>query len=139
MNVLDNFKHAETFELMNMSDKLLATGYVILLGMGITFVALMLIWLITIIMSKTIQKLEKKDEPVSMISKDVEVNKTSTPVSVASDELDEELVAVITAAIAAAMNTNMHNIRVSNIRRVGDQTPTWGKMGRSDVMNARMS
>ena len=139
MNVLDNFKQAETFELMSMSDKLLATGYVILLGMGITFVALVLIWMITVIMSKTIQKLEKKDEPVSMITRDVEIKNTSTPMSVASDDMDEELVAVITAAIAATLNTSMHQIRVSNIKRIGDQTPTWGKMGRSDVMNARMN
>ena len=139
MNVLDNFKQAETFELMSMSDKLLATGYVILLGMGITFIALVLIWFITVIMSKTIQKLEKKNEPVSMISKEVEIKKLPTPALVASDDVDEELVAVITAAIAAAMNTNMHHIRVSNIKRIGDQTPTWGKIGRSDVMNARMN
>lgn len=139
MNVLDNFKHEETFKLMDMSDKIVATGYVIILGIGITFVALVLIWIITVLMSKIIQGLEKKSELIPLTSNTPVVVKS---VSQAYDQLntdDEELVAVITAAIAASMNTSMHHIRVTNIKRVVDQTPTWGKMGRNDVMNARMN
>jgi sodium pump decarboxylase gamma subunit len=137
MHVLENFKHADTFVQMSMSEKLIATGYVIILGMGITFVALILIWWITVLMSKTIQKFEAKttitEGKVNAVQSPVVVSQVSEQ----SNNEDEALIAVISAAIAASMNTSMQNIRVTNIRRIADSTPTWGKSGRNDVMNAR--
>ena len=133
MHVLEAFKHEETFNQMIMSDKLLATGYVIILGVGITFVALVLIWWITVLMSKTIQTIEARNAIVEV--------KPLTPQPVAAVQVDatddEELIAVISAAIAASLNTSMDNFKVTNIRRISDSTPTWGKIGRSEVMNAR--
>jgi sodium pump decarboxylase gamma subunit len=138
MHVLENFKHAETFSQMSMSDKLLATGYVILLGVGITFIALLLIWWITILMSKTVQKLEAKTNLTEVKAKSAQKPAQSPPpLVVSSVDDDSELIAVISAAIAASLNTTVQSIRVSNIRRISDATPTWGKSGRNDVMNAR--
>lgn len=134
MHVLENFKHADTFVQMSMSDKLIATGYVIILGMGITFVALVLIWWITVLMSKTIHKLEARSN-ITVVKPKEQAALSTVAVPVQND--DEALIAVITAAIAASMNTTMQGIRVTNIRRISDSTPTWGKSGRSDVMNAR--
>ncbi len=133
MHVLEAFKHEETFSQMIMSDKLLATGYVIILGMGITFIALVLIWWITVLMSKTIQTIEAKNAIVEVKPQ------VAQPISAAivNTDDDEELIAVISAAIAASLNTSMENFKVTNIRRLSDSTPTWGKIGRSDVMNAR--
>lgn len=141
MNVLERFKHAETFAEMALGEKLLATGYVIILGMGITFVALVLIWFLTATMSRMIQKLESKNSVAKVKAQPAApaVSKTPEPAvsSAVTQEDDGELIAVITAAIAASLNTSMHNIRVSNIRRISDSTPVWGKSGRSEVMNAR--
>lgn len=136
MQVLENFKHAESFAQMALVDKLIATGYVIVLGMGITFVALMLIWFLTVLMSKFIQRVESK-QALTEVKPAVAPAPASVTTAVVKDEDEGELIAVITAAIAASMNTSMHNIVVTNIRRVPDTTPTWGKLGRSDVMNAR--
>lgn len=137
MHILDQFKQHETFVQMEYADKLLATAYVILLGMGITFVALCLIWALTVMMSKIIQLIEQKSAPKAV------KNQPANPVTIAPiiaeevEEDDDALVAVITAAIAATLGTTMHNIHVSNIRRVVDQTPAWGQAGRSDVMGSR--
>lgn len=141
MNVLERFKHAETFVEMDLGERLLATGYVIILGMIITFTALVLIWFLTAVMSKTIQKFESKNSVVKVKAGSTAPVATPAPApvvtSVVAGEDDGELIAVITAAIAASLNTSMHNIRVSNIRRISDSTPVWGKSGRSEVMNAR--
>ncbi|AOY78221.1 hypothetical protein BJL90_04120 [Clostridium formicaceticum] len=48
---------------------------------------------------------------------------------------DTELVAVITAGIAASLHTSTHNIIVKNIIRVPDTTPVWGKLGRIQQIN----
>jgi hypothetical protein len=111
MQILENFKHADTFVQMTIGERVAATMYVIILGMGITFTALVLIWGMT--------------APAAAA---VEVE--------AADQ--SELIAVISAAIAASMHTSMHNIVVTSIRRTGDSTPVWGQMGRSDVMNSRL-
>ncbi len=139
MHVLDNFKHAETFYQMSMNDKLIATGYVIVLGVGITFIALLLIWWITVLMSKTIQKLEAKTNltEVKSQSSQKSVLHPAPIVETVTVDDESELVAVITAAIASTLSTSVSSIRVTNIRRIVDATPTWGKSGRNDVMNAR--
>ncbi len=61
------------------------------------------------------------------------------PVASASsgDEITEELVAVITAAIAASLDTHTGNIVVKNIRRVSQTTPTWAVAGRSEQLGSR--
>ena len=141
MNALENFKHAETFANMPLSEKLVATGYVILLGMGITFIALILIWGLTSLMSKVIQNIEKKSEisKVNGNNKGAKAPEAAKPAVVTQVEKvdDLELIAVITAAVAASMNTSVNNIHVSNIVRTSDNTPTWGKAGRSELMNTR--
>jgi len=139
MHVLDNFKHADTFVQMSMSDKLIATGYVIMLGMGITFIALVLIWWITVLMSKTIQKLEAKTHLTEVKSQAPQkpLLQPAAAIETVSPDDESELIAVITAAIAASINTSVQSIRVTNFRRITDATPTWGKSGRNDVMNAR--
>lgn len=136
MQILENFKHAGTFAQMSLGDKMVATLYVILLGMGITFVALILIWALTALMSRIIRAVEGGAKPAV-----TEATNSKAPVAPAqvavSEEEDEALIAVITAAIAASLNTSMHNIVVTNITRVNDETPVWGRAGRSDVMNSR--
>lgn len=142
MQILENFKHAGTFAGMTLGDKLIATMYVILLGMGITFIALILIWAITALMSRVIKTIEGSNKPeVTTSSNTGDQDKKRTDanytVPIQSEEEDEVLIAVITAAIAASLNTSMHNILVTNITRVNDSTPVWGRAGRSDVMNSR--
>jgi sodium pump decarboxylase gamma subunit len=135
MDILEQFTHAESFANMPMGDKLIATMYVIALGMGITFVALVLIWGLTVLMSKIIMAIEGGNKPEIKNVKPVAVEK---PVVETPQEEDQsELIAVITAAIAASLNTSMHNIVVSNITRVSDNTPVWGQTGRSEVMASR--
>lgn len=135
MEILEQFTHADSFALMPMGDKLVATMYVILLGMGITFTALVLIWGLTVVMSKVIMAIDSGKKPEI---KTVKPAVTQKPVVEAPKEEDQsELIAVITAAIAASLNTSMHNIVVSNITRVSDNTPVWGQTGRSEVMASR--
>ncbi|MFZ5966643.1 MAG: OadG family protein [Bacillota bacterium] len=100
------------------------------LGMGVTFAALIalsfLLDLLRIIFYK-----EPKKAPVQVVETPAEA------VVETVEENEEELIAVITAAVAAAMETTTHNIIVRNIVRVGDNTPSWGRMGRIEQMNSR--
>ncbi|MCT4604603.1 MAG: OadG family protein [Marinisporobacter sp.] len=132
LSLLEKFADPEIMQTLSMGEKMLASLYVMILGMTVTFVALCILWGLIVIMSNMINGTKKKDTnvvkaPVKVIA--------PAPVAEVEKEEDEELVAVITAAIAASLQTSTHNIIVRNITRVSDVTPAWGRMGRMEQMN----
>ncbi len=135
LGLLDKFANPELMPTLTFGEKMLATFYTTVLGMLITFTSLVLIWILTVMLSKFVQSIENKGK-----ANIVEV-KEEPPVlkqeAVVAEEDDEELVAVISAAVAASLNTSIHNIVVTNIVRVNDATPSWGVAGRSEQMNSR--
>lgn len=135
MTILQRFADPEIFKTMTMGEKMTASLYTTVLGMLITFSALLIIWGLINIMSSVIRSIENKGKQADVVS--APVVKPVAQVAPVAEEDDEELIAVITAAVAASMNTSIHNIVVSNIVRVQDSTPAWGKAGRSDLMNNR--
>lgn len=72
----------------------------------------------------------------------VELEKVESPVEVANESREaavgeEELVAVISAALAAFMGRE-NNLVVRSIRRVEGNAPVWAKVGRQDQMYNRL-
>ena len=115
-------------ETISFSEGLIVTA----LGMGVTFVALIALSYLLDLLRILFYK-EPKKELVQ-----VAVGKPEEDIEAITEETNnEELVAVITAAIAASLQTTTHNIVVRNITRVTDVTPSWGKTGRIEVMNSR--
>ncbi len=101
------------------------------LGMGVTFVALIVLSFMLDLLRILFYK-EPKKAPVQAVEQPVAEAEAE-----AEEDNMEELVAVITAAVAASLQTSTHNIIVQNIVRVGDTTPTWGRAGRVEQMNSR--
>ena len=50
-----------------------------------------------------------------------------------------ELIAVLTAAVAASLDTPAYNLKIKSFRRVGDVAPAWGNAGRVDIINSRIN
>ncbi|SHK22779.1 sodium pump decarboxylases, gamma subunit [Caminicella sporogenes DSM 14501] len=132
MGLLEKFTSPELIHSLSLGEKLLASIYVTILGMSATFAALIILWGCIIIMSKLLNTSKPKEETVEVKSVPTSQVNVSVP---EVEENDEELVAVITAAIAASLNTSTHNIIVKNIIRIPDTTPVWGKAGRLEQMN----
>lgn len=112
----------------------------------ITVFSMLLVFATLIVLSYTIDgfrvlanKAEKKNRgelgPVKAIS---EVN---NPISERIEEKtmeqedDTELIAVITASIAAMLSKPINNIVVRNIVRVPQNTPIWGTVSRQEMSN----
>lgn len=137
-----NFINPDTFYTLSTSERLVTALFVTLLGMGITFVALVSIWGLTVLMSKVLTSFDNKNKiaAAATVSADKpSSHKVEAPVAAAApaQEEDENLIAVLTAAIAASLNTSMHNIVVRNVRPIPDQTPLWSRAGRTEQMNTR--
>ena len=58
-------------------------------------------------------------------------------VSAEKEEDEEELIAVLTAAIAASLNTSTYNLKIKSFKRVTNSAPAWNKAGLSDTINSR--
>lgn len=137
MDIISQFADPETIIHMTLGQKLMAGLIVTALGMGVTGVALTLLSWISRIMSFIVRGVEKRKTvmkgsyvPPQPLSEEIEV--------VGGDEVDEfELIAVITAAMAASLGKTVNEIRVTNIVRVGDVTPVWGQVGRQQQMMNR--
>lgn len=125
-------------------------GVVSLLGVVIVFLALVSLIILTIVypkffawlLAKSAVRKEKRVEKkaakklAKAQAKQVEDAKIAeTPVSTSTPEVqasanDEELIAVITAAVAASLGTSSNGIRIRSLRRSDANTPAWGRKGR---------
>lgn len=135
VQMLEIFKDPNTIHTLSTGDKLGMSMVVTLLGMSITFVALVLLWCCISLMSKVLLSKSNDEKPVAK-PKPVKAAAAVEAVEANNDE-DEELIAVISAAVAASLNTSIHNIIVRNVVQVSDNTPAWGRVGRSEQMNTR--
>lgn len=81
------------------------------------------------------KKADNGAKPVQAVSK-VE-KQTAKPVEEkpTSQEDDLELVAVITASIAAMLSRPANSIVVRNIVRIPQTTPVWGSVSRQEMIN----
>ena len=60
------------------------------------------------------------------------------PAPAVKSSMDEgELVAVLTAAVAASLNTSTYHLNIKSYRRVENTSPAWNKAGLRDVIDAR--
>lgn len=57
--------------------------------------------------------------------------------SVTEEGLSDEVIAVITAAIAASMQSSTSRIVIKNIKPVQPAPSVWNMLGRTDVVNSR--
>ena len=120
----------------NFSDTFIYSLIVTLFGMGIVFLVLILLQYMLKAMEIIFHR-EKKSVPETAQVSAVKPAETDEPqVNVAEEASDDQLAAVITAAVISCMGGNS-NIAVRNIRRVEDLTPAWGKASRAEQMAVR--
>lgn len=116
---------------LSFMEKMAGGLLVAFLGMGITFLALILLQFIISLLAKFIAVPEQKSAPVQT---DPETNVPTSH----EDTSEEELIAVISAAVAMKMQRSTSAIVLRNIRRVEEPTPLWNRAGILDQMNMRL-
>ena len=137
--LMDLFANPETIHTLTTGEKLVGSLVTTGMGMGITFGILVILCLIIILMTKilgTASKKVKKEEPVAAAAPVQAAPAAPEP----EEDLmnDEELVAVITAAIMATQGPGkQNNLYIRKIRRTSDDTPSWSRAGNKDSFSSR--
>ncbi len=132
MSLMEKFSNPEYIETLSMGEKLLGGLITTVMGIGITFMVLLLLWVIIAVVSKAIAGTENKTK-----KSDVPVTPVATPVAAVERTSDSELIAVITAAIAAAEGGASSNLIIKRISRVTGNAPAWSTAGRAECIDSR--
>lgn len=138
MTLLERLADPNLLDKMTTSEKVMAAVQTTILGMGITFVALIIIWGMAVVLTKIVRNIENKGDTKIKVVKTTK-NKKVEVEEVYEETNEEELIAVISAAIASSLKTSVDNIIVRNIVRVNDDTPTWGVVGRINQVNSKLN
>ncbi|NLI89094.1 MAG: OadG family protein [Epulopiscium sp.] len=102
------------------------------IGITVVFAALILLIILLTLSGKFFDSLAAKEEANKKDSKPVVTTKPVEPAVTETSEIDDlELVAVITASIAASMGTSADSLQVRSIKRTNN---TWGMSGRSNQL-----
>lgn len=126
VELLTKFSDPEVIQSLTASQRIFAGLITTVLGMGITFVALIILQIITSLFEKIAPTRIAAQQPLAQ----------DAPEQMLADaQKDEELVAVITATLAMQLQTAASNIVIQNIRKLEDHSPTWNKVGLAEQMN----
>lgn len=107
-------------------------GETTVIGLAIVFSVLIILMIVLMLFKVIFYRVPKPQSTVS-------VQKTEPEETVLEvQETDEdELIAVLTAAVAASLNTSTYNLQIKSYRRVDNKIPAWNKAGLNETINNR--
>jgi glutaconyl-CoA/methylmalonyl-CoA decarboxylase subunit delta len=125
----------QAMKTLTFTEKMVGGSIVTCLGMGITFMALILLQFLMDLQSKIIARSEKKlmkapapSPPITQTASQDTSGKTN----------EEELIAMISAAVAMEMQKCTSDIRIRTIRKIEEPSTSWNRAGILDQMNIRL-
>lgn len=108
-------------------------------GMGTVFSVLIILMLIIMVMEKLFTGNKTPAAGLKTVTTAPEKAKIAPapekPAAPADD--DEELIAVLTAAVAASLNTSTYNLRIKSYRRIENNSTAWNKAGVRETISSR--
>lgn len=118
---------------VTLSEALSFGGMTTLLGLAIVFgvlvVLMIVLYLFKVVFYKNPGKQNSKPEPTEPI--EVSVDKEESNIN------EDELIAVITAAVAASLNTSTYNLQIKSYRRVDNKRSAWNRAGLNETIGNR--
>lgn len=115
---------------ITLTEALSTGGKVTVLGLAIVFAVLVVLMLILMLFKVIFYKDPQKQKNKAQ-------SEESKLQSVEPQINEEELIAVLTAAVAASLNTSTYNLNIKSYRRIEDKKPAWNKAGLRETINNR--
>lgn len=117
---------------LTLGEALSTGGVTTLLGLSIVFSVLIILMIVLMLFKVIFYK-----DPNKKAAASAPVQVKEAP-AVKDEEVDEgELIAVLTAAVAASLNTSTYNLKIKSYRRVDNKMPAWNKAGVTETINSR--
>ena len=124
---------------MSLLEKLGQGVPIAIIGYVMVFVVLGILWavieLMRVILSPKGQK-KSKEQAVTTKTPQTSLSDVAVEEVVETEQVDEgELVAVLTAAVAASLNTSTYNLRIKSFKRIDTKNNAWSNASRNDAIN----
>ena len=132
--LMDLFRDPETMQSLSFGEKMTGSLITMVLGMGITFAVLILIWIFIAIMGKAMNVADKAGKKEDATAKAAPEAVETAP---AAQTSDDSLIAVIAAAIAAHEGTSPDNLLVRKITRLPGESTPWADAANEARMATR--
>ena len=137
MSLMEMFSNPELFHQLSTGDKMIGSLITMIMGMGITFCVLILLWAFVAIMGKAVNGKPKGDKASDGTKAAATPSVAAAAPAAASNASDENLVAVIAAAIAAYQGGGAGNLVVRKIVRLSGESTAWSNAAREDCIDSR--
>ena len=120
-------------------DEALATGgEVTVIGLAIVFAVLVILMIVLMLFKVFFYKpAQASASPANTPIQASPAEPVQAAAAEPKEEDDEELIAVLTAAVAASMNTSTYNLKIKSYRRIPNTRPAWNRAGISDTIGNR--
>lgn len=130
VELLTKFADPEAMKALTTTQRVVAGLITTALGMGITFISLIILQVIMVIMAKLTAGKAAKKEQITPLT-------TAEGKTAVADNLlqDEEIIAAITTALALQLKTSVSDIVIRNIEKVEASSTAWHKAGLAEHMN----
>ena len=100
-------------------------------GLAIVFAVLLILMIVLKAFEKIFYKPQKEAKQSEVIK---QVNEA---VDNGDEEDSDELIAILTAAVAASLNTSTYNLKIKSYRRLDNNSTPWSKAGIRDTIYSR--
>ena len=114
---------------VTLSEALSVGGMTTFLGLAIVFGVLLILMAVLCLFKVIFYKDPAKVKKTEVVAEPVVEEEVETD--------DDELIAVLTAAVGASLNTSTYNLQIKSYRRIKDERPSWNKEGLREVINSR--
>ncbi|MBE7022336.1 MAG: methylmalonyl-CoA decarboxylase [Ruminococcaceae bacterium] len=119
-----------------MTDKFAQGGVVAVIGICTVFIVLAILWgvleLMRVFFTKDAKKEKKPAEKAAPAPAPMAAVAKAPVASAAGAAEDEELIAVLAAAVAAYLGQPVSRFQIKNYRRIDSGTPIWNRTARRD-------
>lgn len=154
MGLMERFADPELFDSLSFGEKMGGSAITMLMGMGITFIILCLLWGFVAIMGRAMGAVQKADKPSGKAKADAAPSGAAAsagtasagaapaemaPAQASASGADDEVIAAVIAAAVAAYHGSggTGNLVVKKITRIsGDETP-WLNTARKECFESR--
>ena len=127
---------------VGLAEALETGGATTLIGLAIVFSVLVILMIVLMLFKVIFYKDPKKQaaKEATQVSVTAGADGPTAVYTTEKSETDmdeDELIAVLTAAVAASLNTSTYNLNIKSYRRIDKKAPAWNRAGVSETINNR--
>lgn len=139
MGLMDKFADPSLFTSLGFGEKMAGSAITMLMGMGVTFCILLLLWAFIAVMGKCMGLASGKKKGDKASKAETEAVATPSVAAPAAANTDNDVIAAVIAAAIAAYQSNggTGNLVVRKISRISGETTLWTNAAREDCIESR--